>query len=62
MVGKIVGTAAFLSIIVLIWLQLVRADFSLPACLGAGFLFLIIGAYGTIDLSDWQRKPKDKQS
>lgn len=56
MVGKIVGTAAFLSLIALVWVMVLRADWDPWAVFGAAVLFLFIGGFAAIDTRDWRRK------
>lgn len=59
MVGKIIGTVAFLSMLAVLWLLLWQARFSLPACVSALVAFLVIGAFATIEPGDWRkREPK----
>lgn len=58
MVGKIVGTAAFLSLLACVWLLLAQAHFT-PWALAAGlFVFLVIGAFATLEPREWQKRPR----
>lgn len=58
MVGKIIGTAAFLSLLALVWLLLWRTGFT-PWTIAIGMLvFLCIGAFATVNTADWQRRSK----
>jgi fatty acid desaturase len=56
MVGKIVGAAAFLSVIVLFWLLIWRAEWSPLAMAGGIVVFLFIGGFATLDATEWRKK------
>lgn len=56
MVGQIVGTAAYLSLIALIWIILARSGFSLLMVAASVVLFLVIGAFATFEPGEWQRR------
>lgn len=58
MVGKLVGAVAFLSIIALLWLVVVRSGFSPWAMAAAGLLFLLIGGFASLDPSEWKKKDR----
>lgn len=56
MVGKIVGAAAFLSLIALVWLMAWLAHWQAWSLLAAAVLFIIIGAFAALDPSEWRKK------
>ena len=58
MVGKLVGAAAFLSLVAVIWLLVWRADWHPGALIGAAVLFLFIGGFATLDPSEWRKKSR----
>jgi len=58
MVGKLVGAAAFLSLLAAIWLLVWRAGWSAWALIGAAVLFLFIGGFASIDPSEWRKRTK----
>jgi len=58
MVGRIVGTVAYLSVLALLWLLIARAQFSVWA-LGAGIVvFLLVGAFATFEPAEWQKRAR----
>lgn len=55
MVGKVVGTAALLSVLALLWCLIAKSGFN-PWAMAAGLLvFLVIGALATFEPGEWQR-------
>lgn len=58
MVGRVVGAAAFLSVIALIWLVVVRSGYNPAVLAAAGVLFLFIGGFATLDTSEWRKKER----
>jgi hypothetical protein len=58
MVGKIVGTAAFLSLIAMIWLLVWQAGWTWWAIGSAMGIFLIIGTFAVINPGEWQKRAR----
>jgi len=58
MVGNVVGTAAYLSVVALIWVLLARSGWNVWAIAAGLLVFLVIGVFATFDPRDWERRPK----